>query len=231
MTRGEADASLPQPDGTGQREGGVPLVILAGGRGSRLNGDKALAPFAGATLLDAVIGRVRAGVWQGPIAINANGDPARFARFALPVIADSIADYPGPLAGILAAMDWAAAAHPDAAYVATVPTDAPLLPTDLLDRMSQVAARETGDVIFCCESASGRHPVIALWPVTLRTTLRPLLAVSGMRRVREFQGRCRQRSLYFDDPGFDAFVNVNSAAELAAAEALAGHVHPAPEAG
>lgn len=196
-------------------------MILAGGRGSRLNGDKALAPFAGASLLDAVLSRLRGGKWAGPAAINANGDPARFARFGLPVLADCVPDFPGPLAGILTAIEWAAS-RPDRAWnwVATVPTDTPLLPRGLMDRMQEAVHGAAEDMIICAESPSGLHPVIALWPLGLRDGLREAVTITGIRCVRDVLASQPLRRLMFGNSGSDAFLNVNSAAQLAAAEAL-----------
>lgn len=206
-------------------------MILAGGRASRLNGDKALAPFAGATLLDAVLDRLRGGRWQGPIAINANGDPPRFDRFALPVLADSISGFPGPLAGILAAMDWAANTSAAHGRVATVPVDTPLLPSGLMDALLEPLPGLPEDTIICAESASGLHPVVALWPLCLRESLRHAIVAEGMRRVRDFLARHRLHRVTFADDESDPFINVNSAAELAAAEASWRRTRPDPAAG
>src|SRR5437660_12244134 len=104
-------------------------LLLAGGLSRRMGGgDKALRPLGGQTLLDHVIDRIRPQV--AALVLNANGDPARFARFGLPVVPDSIPDFAGPLAGILAGLDWTAVNRPDCAYVASVATDAPFLPGD-----------------------------------------------------------------------------------------------------
>ncbi len=215
---------------TGQREGDAPFVILAGGRASRLNGDKALAPFAGATLLDAVLARCRAGSWRGPIAINANGDPGRFDRFGLPVLVDSIPEFPGPLAGILAAMDWAASST-TRQWVGTVPVDTPLLPAGLMGSLQAVLPGLAADTIICAESASGLHPVVALWPLCLRKSLRQAVVGEGIRRVRDFIARHRLHRVVFPDDGFDAFFNVNSAVELVAAEAVWRRIRPDSAAG
>ena len=206
---------------TGQSEGGVPLMILAGGRGSRLNGDKALMPFAGATLLDAVLNRVRSDDRARLIALNANGNPTRFDRFRLPVLADPIPDHPGPLAGILAAMEWAAGLpHRHAVRVGTVPTDTPFLPENLLDRLEAAADDAPETAIICAETARGLHPVVALWPVCLRDALRDAILRQGVRRVGDFVSRYPLRRVMVADEGFDPLMNINTAAELAAAEAL-----------
>jgi molybdopterin-guanine dinucleotide biosynthesis protein A len=189
-------------------------MILAGGLATRLGGDKALAPFAGATLLDAVIARLSGAALR--LAINANGDPARFGRFGLPVVPDEIAGFPGPLAGILAALDWAR----DLEAVATVPTDAPLLPVDLLPVLGRAAIASPGAII-CAESAGRLHPVVALWPTRLAADLRHAIIADGMRRVTDFLARHRVVRAGFPIAGYDPLMNVNTAADLALAERLA----------
>lgn len=189
-------------------------MVLAGGLGRRLGGDKALAPLAGATLLDAVIARLRP--QSDRIAINANGDPARLRRFGLPVLADSVADFPGPLAGILASLDWAQALP----RVLTVPTDAPLLPGDLVARLA-AAAGSAPNAIICATSAGHLHPVVALWPTALAGDLREALVAAGTRKVTAFMARYPVVEVDFPTAGYDPLMNVNTAADLALAERLA----------
>ena len=111
-------------------------LLLAGGRSRRMGGgDKALRLLGGRSLLERVIERLRP--QTAALVLNANGDPRRFAGFGLPVVADSIADFAGPLAGILAGLDWAAAHRPNCPVVASVATDAPFLPEDLVSRLLQ----------------------------------------------------------------------------------------------
>lgn len=149
-----------------------PGVILAGGLSRRMGGgDKGLLPFGGGTLLSAVMARVRPQVSR--LALNANGDPARFASLGLAVLPDPVPGHPGPLAGILAAMEWAAASGH--ARVLTVPCDAPCLPPDLLARLMP-------HPFAVAASAGRRHPVVALWPVALAPALAQALA-RGERRV------------------------------------------------
>src|SRR5271169_1278206 len=151
-------------------------------------GDKALRLLGGVSLLDRVIERVRPQV--GALLLNANGDPARFARFGLPVVADSVADFAGPLAGILAGLDWTAANRPDCGLVLSLATDAPFLPTDLVARLVEGMNRD-GAELACAASGGQPHPVIGLWPVHLREALRQALAVEGIRKVDAWTQRYR----------------------------------------
>lgn len=186
-------------------------VILAGGQASRMGGgDKGLLPFRGGTLLGAVIARVSPQVAE--LALNAGGDAARFAGFGLPVVADSVEGQPGPLAGVLAAMDWALGLG--AETVLTVPCDTPFLPGDLVPRLLLAA-----DGGLAVASSGGRlHPTVALWPVSLRDDLRATLA-RGDRKVRAFTDRHNAAVTEFPLTDPDGFANANTPAELAALEA------------
>src|SRR3569832_444499 len=105
----------------------IPCVLLAGGLARRMGGgDKPMRAIGGRTILDRVIARLRPQC--SDLILNANGDPARFAAFGLPVVPDSVADFPGPLAGILAGLDWVAANRPDAAWMLSAAGDCPFLP-------------------------------------------------------------------------------------------------------
>ena len=182
------------------------LVVLAGGRGSRMGGaDKALLPLAGRPLLAHVLARL---AHDGPRAISANGDPARFAAFGLPVLADTRPDFPGPLAGILAAMAWSPT--PD---VVTVPVDAPFLPPDLVARLCAGRGRAA---IAMAASAGRTHPVAALWPTWLRAELAAALD-AGQGQVRAFAMRFGVATVDFPTDARDPFVNLNTPADLAAA--------------
>lgn len=198
-----------------------PGVILAGGRATRMGGgDKALLRLGGATLLDRVIARL--GPQVGALALNANGDPARFAGCGLPVLPDSVPDRPGPLAGILAALDWAA--RLGAGRVVTVPADTPFLPADLVARLL-AAADGTAPVLAATAGAGSatrsmagglvRHPACGLWPVALRGDLRAALA-GGTRKVADWADGHGARMALFDG---DPFFNVNTPDDLRAAEA------------
>src|SRR5258707_15404873 len=163
-----------------QKGGGVNIVglLLAGGQSRRMGGgDKALRLLGGRSLLERVIERLRPQV--AALVLNANGDPTRFAGFGLPVAADSIADFAGPLAGILAGLDWAAAHRPDCAIVARGATDPPFLPEDLVSRLVQ-GMEAAGAELACAASGGQAHPVIGLWPVRLRAELRRALGDEGI---------------------------------------------------
>jgi len=193
-------------------------VILAGGLARRMGGgDKPLKSLAGETLLERVIRRV--GPQCAGLALNANGDPARFAAYGLPVIADTIADYPGPLAGILAGLDHVAAHHPDVGDILSIPADCPFLPRDLAARLD--AARQVEHVPLAAAASGGwTHPVIGLWPISLREALRAAL-LAGERKIDRFTpGFGIAHAQWPVDP-FDPFFNANAPEDLAAAETLA----------
>ncbi|WP_306117966.1 MULTISPECIES: molybdenum cofactor guanylyltransferase MobA [unclassified Roseitalea] len=191
-------------------------VVLAGGLSRRMNGqDKALMPLAGKPLIGHVIDRLAPQV--GLIAINANGDPQRFAMTGLPVFADTIPGHAGPLAGVLAAMDFARARGPGLTHVATAATDTPFLPLDLVARLA--AASATPDTIAMAHSHGQRHPVFALWPVGLADDLRAFLASTESYKVMVWVERHRLRPVEFGTEGGDPFFNINTPAELAHAKA------------
>ena len=120
--------------------------------------------------------------------INANGDPARFADTGLPVVADSMPDFAGPLAGILAGLDWAAAHAPDIADIASVPGDCPFLPSDLVARLAAARA-QAKTPLACARSGDWRHPVVGLWPVALREDLRQALTVESLHKIEIWTAR------------------------------------------
>jgi molybdopterin-guanine dinucleotide biosynthesis protein A len=195
-------------------------VLLAGGQSRRMGGgDKALRLLAGRTLLEHVIERMRPQV--AALVLNANGEPSRFARFGLPVVADSIADFAGPLAGILAGLDWTAANRSDCAFVASVATDAPFLPADLVARLVGGLAKE-GAELACAASGGQPHPVIGLWPVHLREELRHAVVAEGIRKVDVWTARYRLATVPFSDEisGVDPFFNANRPEDLDRAAAL-----------
>jgi molybdopterin-guanine dinucleotide biosynthesis protein A len=197
-------------------------VLLAGGLARRMGGgDKPLRLIAGRPLLDHVIERMRPQV--SGLVLNANGDPARFAEYGLPVIADSIADFAGPLAGVLAGLDWAVTHRPDCPLIVSVATDAPFLPTDLVARMHQALVAESAD-LACAASGGQSHPVIGLWPVRLREELRHALVEEGIRKVDVWTARYRLATVPFSDQPFDPFFNANRPEDLDRAAALLGMV-------
>ncbi len=183
-------------------------IILAGGRSLRMGGgDKTLLPLAGRPMLAHVVARLAPQV--DALALSANGDPARFAAFALPVLADSLPDHPGPLAGILAGLDWAAALG--AATLVTVPGDTPFLPANLVAALAAAAADRPAYVV-----TPDPQPACALWPVALRPALAAALA-AGERRVRAFADAHGAATVPLPPEGFR---NLNTPADLVAAEAL-----------
>jgi molybdenum cofactor guanylyltransferase len=193
-------------------------LVLAGGQSRRMGGaDKALQRLGGRTMLGHVIERLRPQV--SALAINANGEPARFAGFGLPVVADDLPGFPGPLAGVLAGLDWVAGHHPDLSYIATAATDAPFLPQDLVSRL--VAALEEADADLACAASRGRaHPVFGLWPVRLRDNLREALTRDGIRKVDLWTARHKLVTVPFVDQPVDPFFNANRLADLDVAAAL-----------
>jgi molybdopterin-guanine dinucleotide biosynthesis protein A len=194
-------------------------VVLAGGLARRLGGgDKAGIVVGGATMLERVLARL-APQCRGLI-LNANGDPARFAATGLAVVADGVPDYPGPLAGILAGLDWAASDAPDLAWVVTVPSDCPFLPRDLVGRLHQ-ARIEAGTPVACAQSGGRRHPVVALWPVELRKKLRHALVHDNVRKVEEWAARCGVGVADWPDAPVDPFFNVNTPDDVATANRMA----------
>lgn len=185
----------------------VAAVILAGGQATRMGGgDKPLRPLRGRPILAHVVARIAPQVET--LAISANGDPARFAAYGLPVLPDSVPGFPGPLAGVLAGMDWAAAQGLD--RLLSVPGDTPFLPADLVVKLARHP--------FAMAASKGRkHPVVALWPVALREKLRAALA-AGERRVGRFAAEYGARAVAFEAPQ-DPFFNINTPEDLEAAQA------------
>ncbi len=193
-------------------------VLLAGGLARRMGGgDKPMRMIAGRTILDRVIERF-APQCDGLI-LNANGDPARFAATGLPVVADDVEGFAGPLAGILAALDWAAANRPDVETVASVSADSPFLPRDLVARLAQ--ARRAAGVPLACAASDGRtHPPIGLWPVALRADLRHALTIENERKIDRWTARHGCVSADWPQIPYDPFFNANTPEDLDEAERL-----------
>jgi molybdenum cofactor guanylyltransferase len=194
-------------------------LVLAGGLARRMGGgDKALIVIGGAAILDRVLGLLRPACAE--IVLNANGDPGRFARYGLPVIPDSVPDFAGPLAGILAGLDWAAVNRPDLAWVASVPGDCPFLPDDLITRLHE-ARRDAGLPLACARSGDWRHPVVGLWPVALREDLRRALVEESLRKIEAWTARHGVAIAHWPAEPVDPFFNVNTPEDTAEAERLA----------
>ncbi|MDQ4136060.1 MAG: molybdenum cofactor guanylyltransferase MobA [Pseudomonadota bacterium] len=193
-------------------------VLLAGGLARRMGGgDKPMRMIAGRPILERVIARL-APQCDGLI-LNANGDPARFAFTGLPVVEDSVPGFAGPLAGILAGLDWAAVHRPDVAWVVSVAADTPFLPHDLVSRLH--AAREAaGTALACAESDGQAHPVNALWAVSLREDLRHALVVEDLRKIDRWTARHGIARAAWPTEPYDPFFNANAPEDIAAAEAL-----------
>ena len=197
----------------------TPGVLLAGGLARRMGGgDKPMREISGRTILDRVIARL-APQCDG-LVLNANGDPARFAAFGLPVIADTVQDFPGPLAGILAALDWAAANRPDVGWILSAAADCPFLPRDLISRLHQ-ARIEQGAQLAVAASAGQTHPVIGLWSVALREELRHALVVEDIRKIDRWTARYKLATVTWQAGPFDPFFNANTMDDITEAERLA----------
>jgi len=193
-------------------------VLLAGGLARRMGGgDKGMRRIGGETILARIILRL-ANQCDGLI-LNANGDPARFADTGLPVVADGVPGFAGPLAGILAALDWAAAHRPGLAWVVSAPTDGPFLPRDLVARLHR-ARMASGVPLACARSGGQPHPVVGLWPVALREDLRRALTVEGERKIDRWTARHGIAHADWGTSRADPFFNANTPEDLAAAEAL-----------
>ena len=197
----------------------TPGVLLAGGLARRMGGgDKPMRQIGGRTILDRVIARLQPQC-DGLI-LNANGDPARFAAFGLPVVADSVADFPGPLAGILAALDWAAANRPDVAFILSAAADCPFLPRDLVSRLHRARAEEKAELAVAA-SGGQSHPVIGLWNVALREELRHALVVEDIRKIDRWTARYKLATVEWPTAPLDPFFNANTMDDIAEAERLA----------
>jgi molybdopterin-guanine dinucleotide biosynthesis protein A len=198
----------------------IPGVLLAGGLARRMGGgDKPMRTIAGRTILERVITRLRPQC--GELLLNANGDPVRFAAFGLPVIADGVADFPGPLAGILAALDWAAANRPDVKFVLSAAADCPFLPRDLVARL--YAALEVENAELAVAASDGQsHPVIGLWSVSLREDLRHALVVEDVRKIDRWTARYKLATVTWPTTPLDPFFNANTMDDIAEADRLAG---------
>jgi molybdopterin-guanine dinucleotide biosynthesis protein A len=193
--------------------------VLAGGLARRMGGgDKARIKIGSASILQRVLACLTPQCSR--VIINANGDPARFADTGLPVIADSVPDFAGPLAGILAGLDWAAQNVPAAEWLVSVPGDCPFLPKDLVTRLYE--ARVTSNVpLACARSGEWRHPVVGLWPVKLRDDLRHALMSEGLHKIELWTARHGIAIAEWPTAPFDPFFNVNTPKDVAQAEAIA----------
>lgn len=194
-------------------------VVLAGGLARRMGGgDKALVRIGQQTILERALARFAPQCEK--VILNANGDPARFAAFGLPTVPDSVGGFAGPLAGILAGLEWAAAHAPDLGWMASVPGDCPFLPRDLVSRLH--AARTVGgNRLACARSGTWRHPVVGLWPVALRDDLRHALVVEDLHKIEVWTARHGVAIADWPTEPVDPFFNVNTPEDAAEAGRLA----------
>ncbi len=193
-------------------------VVLAGGQSRRMGGgDKCLRELAGRTLLSRIVERVQGQV--ATLVLNANGDRARFAGFDLPVAADVVEGFAGPLAGVLTGLEWARAHAPACKFVASFACDAPFVPEDLVARLAH-ALSEQGADMACAASAGRDHPVFGLWPVGLAGDLRRALVDEDIRKVDIWTAHYHLARVEFAVDPVDPFFNVNRPDDFAAAEAI-----------
>lgn len=194
-------------------------LILAGGLARRMGGgDKGLIKIGGQTILDRALSRMTPQCTR--VIINANGDPSRFSFTGLPVVPDEIPDFAGPLAGILAGLDWAAANAPDTEYVVSAPGDCPFLPRELVQRLEE-ARKKSDQPLACAKSGDWRHPVVGLWPVALRSDLRHALLEEDLHKIEVWTARHGVAIAEWPDTPIDPFFNVNKPEDAARANELA----------
>jgi molybdopterin-guanine dinucleotide biosynthesis protein A len=204
----------------GHDTGDTPTLGLGarGGRATRMGGgDKTLLKVGNTTILERVL-RAHSPHCTA-IVLNANGDP-RVAAYGLPVVADEVPDFAGPLAGILAGLEWAAREHPKIEWIASAPGDCPFLPRDLIPRLHETRLAE-GNILACARSGEWRHPVVALWPVALRADLRRALFDENLHKIELFTGRYGVAVAEWPDRPVDPFMNVNTPEEIVAAADIA----------
>jgi molybdopterin-guanine dinucleotide biosynthesis protein A len=207
-------------------------IVLAGGLARRMGGgDKPLVAIGGRPMLERVIERLAPQV--GQLAINANGDPARFAAYRRPVVADTIAGFAGPLAGILAGLRWAKANGGRPRFLISVAGDTPFFPVDLVERLS-AAAGDDEETIAIAASAGGAHPVFGRWPLGLADHLQAFLASGAGGKILAFVERFQRLDVHFEDiaigegEAIDPFFNVNTPEEAVRAEEIAARMPNAP---
>jgi molybdopterin-guanine dinucleotide biosynthesis protein A len=192
-------------------------IILAGGLSRRMGGgDKPLKTLCGIPLLSYAVAALRPQCDR--LVLSANGDLKRFSQFDLPCIADDLPGYQGPLAGVLAGLDWAAGHFPELPLALSAPADTPFLPRDLVARLQR--ARQDAAEIACASSGGKLHPAVALWPVTVRGRLREAIAGGSLRKVETFVRDCGAAIADWPVVPYDPFFNVNDPIEFGQAEAI-----------
>ncbi len=193
-------------------------TVLAGGLARRMGGGaKGMLDLGGCSLLDHVIARLRPQVRM--MVLNTNDDDPHLASSAFSLAPDMLPGRPGPLAGVLAGLDWVFANVPGLNWIVTVPTDTPFLPADLVERLCD-AVQGSGADMACAASAGRRHPVVGLWPVHVRNDLRDALIREGVRKIDAWTGRYRVAEASFSDRPVNPFFNINTPEDLEEARAL-----------
>lgn len=194
-------------------------LVLAGGLARRMGGgDKARIKIGGASILQRVLACLTPQCSR--VIINANGDATRFADTGCAIVADSVPDFAGPLAGILAGLDWAAANAPAIEWLVSVPGDCPFLPKNLVARLHDTRA-SSNVPLACARSGEWRHPVVGLWPVGLREDLRHALIDENLHKIELWTARHGIAIAEWPTAPFDPFFNVNTPKDVAQAEAIA----------
>lgn len=193
-------------------------VLLAGGLSRRMGGgDKSLSTLQDKTILERVIDRLQP---QCRTAIlNANGDADRFARFGLPVVEDVVDGFAGPLAGVLTGMRWAQKNVPSTEWIATIATDTPFFPPELVEALCACAENTSVDIVHA-RSNDRVHPVFGLWRVALADDLEGAMTEEGVRKVLAWTDRHACAHVDFPASPFDPFFNVNTPEQLEEAEQL-----------
>jgi molybdenum cofactor guanylyltransferase len=191
-------------------------VILAGGQGRRMGGvDKAMLPLGGTTLIERAI--ARASVQVSDLIINANGDPQRFAHLGLPVVADRVGGFVGPIAGVLAGFEWMRSNRPKARWLASFSCDTPFFPMDMVERLVEKARSERAKVAVA-ESDSQQHHIFAVWSADISASSEEVLVQRGMRKMGDFIAIFPNARVSFAAHPIDPFMNINTPEELARAE-------------
>ena len=200
-------------------------LVLAGGLARRMGGgDKARIEIGGVSIIDRVLARLSGQCVD--IIINANGDLGRFADTGCTVVPDNVPDHPGPLAGILAGLDWLAAQDNGVEWLLSVPGDCPFLPDDLVERLHMARVKMGAGVgLACAHSGEWRHPVVGLWPLALRASLRQALAEEGVRKIEVWTARHGVAVADWPAEPVDPFLNVNTPEDTARAERIALQHH------
>jgi molybdopterin-guanine dinucleotide biosynthesis protein A len=199
-------------------------ILLAGGRARRMGREKALIEIAGRALL--AHGVARLAPQCARLVVSANGDPARFTAFGIPVVADDVPDCPGPLAGILAGLEFFARNDRAVTHAVSLAADTPFAPHDLVARLAAARRSQNADIAIAA-SGGRRHYVAALWPVAIRSAIRETLA-AGERKVEHFIAASRVDVAEWPVEPYDPFFNVNTPDDLARAETIARTLIPLP---